>query len=111
VLTGACCHVWEVADHWGQCSGDWTLGMISDRVLVPKGLPPGKYVVGWRMDCEETAQVSADSRRRRRAHAASAPHLTHGACAARGCCRRYSHRCAARRARAARGCCRRYSHR
>jgi len=44
-------------DHWGQCSGDWTLGMISDRVIVPKGVPPGKYVVGWRMDCEETAQI------------------------------------------------------
>lgn len=45
------------SDHWGYCSGDWTLGMIADRVVVPKDLKPGKYVVGWRMDCEETAQI------------------------------------------------------
>ena len=44
-------------DHWGYCSGDWTLGMVADRVVVPKELPPGKYVVGWRLDCEETAQI------------------------------------------------------
>ena len=31
--------------------------MIADRIIVPKDLKPGKYVVGWRMDCEETAQV------------------------------------------------------
>lgn len=34
-------------DHWGWCSGDWTLGMVADRVVVPKGLAPGKYVLGW----------------------------------------------------------------
>jgi len=44
-------------DHWGMCSGDWTLGMIADQVVIPKALKPGKYVVGWRMDCEETAQI------------------------------------------------------
>ena len=44
-------------DHWGYCSGDWTLGMVADRVVVPSSLRPGKYVLGWRMDCEETAQV------------------------------------------------------
>lgn len=43
-------------DHWGWCSGDWTLGMVADKVVVPKSLKPGKYVVGWRLDCEETAQ-------------------------------------------------------
>lgn len=41
----------------GTCSGDWTLGMIADKVIIPKGLKPGHYVLGWRNDCEETAQV------------------------------------------------------
>jgi len=45
------------SDHWGQCSGDWTLGMIADKVVIPQSLPPGRYVLGWRMDCEETAQI------------------------------------------------------
>ena len=31
--------------------------MIADKVILPKGLKPGKYVLGWRNDCEETAQV------------------------------------------------------
>jgi hypothetical protein len=43
--------------HEGACSGDWTLGMISDEVVIPKTLTPGKYVLSWRWDCEETAQV------------------------------------------------------
>ena len=30
---------------------------IVDKVLVPKELKPGKYVVGFRWDCEHTAQV------------------------------------------------------
>ena len=42
--------------HEGLCSGDWTLGMVSDKVVVPKTIKPGKYVVSWRMDCEETAR-------------------------------------------------------
>lgn len=41
----------------GACSGDWTAGVIADKVVVPKALKPGKYVLGWRYDCEETAQV------------------------------------------------------
>ena len=41
----------------GACSGDWTAGLIADRVAVPEGLPAGDYVLGWRYDCEETAQV------------------------------------------------------
>lgn len=40
----------------GACSGDWTMGMISDEVIIPD-VKPGKYVLGWRYDCEETAQV------------------------------------------------------
>ena len=44
-------------DGMGQCSSDWVVGVISDRVLIPKDLPPGEYVLGWRWDCEETAQI------------------------------------------------------
>lgn len=73
--------------HEGWCSGDWTLGMVSDLVTIPEELPPGRcvlrtmttltmttltmtvltvtvltmppgrYVLSWRLDCEETAQV------------------------------------------------------
>ena len=28
--------------HEGACSGDWTLGMISDELELPKGIKPGK---------------------------------------------------------------------
>ena len=41
----------------GACSGDWTAGMIVDRVKIPENLPPGDYVLGWRWDCEETARM------------------------------------------------------
>merc|ERR1711924_495205 len=30
---------------------------IVDRVLIPKGLTPGPYVLGWRWDCEESNQI------------------------------------------------------
>ena len=42
--------------HEGWCSGDWTLGMISDEVVIPKDIKPGKYVMSWRWDCEETVR-------------------------------------------------------
>lgn len=45
------------SDVEGYCSGDWTGGMLVDRVQIPEWLPPGEYVLGWRWDCEETAQV------------------------------------------------------
>lgn len=45
------------SDVEGFCSGDWTGGMLVDRVQIPEWLPPGEYVLGWRWDCEETAQV------------------------------------------------------
>lgn len=41
---------------------------IMDAVKVPANLVPGKYVLGWRYDCEATAQVwsnCADIARRR----------------------------------------------
>jgi len=41
----------------GACSGDWTAGLISDHVFIPKDVTPGSYVLGWRWDCEETAQI------------------------------------------------------
>lgn len=41
----------------GQCSSDWVVGVISDHVLIPGDLPAGEYVLGWRWDCEETAQI------------------------------------------------------
>ena len=40
----------------GACSGDWTAGLIADKVVVPAGLK-GDYVLSWRWDCEETAQI------------------------------------------------------
>ena len=30
---------------------------VRDMVKVPSGLPPGDYVLGFRYDCEATAQV------------------------------------------------------
>ena len=30
---------------------------VVDKLEVPVSLPPGNYVLGWRWDCEETAQV------------------------------------------------------
>jgi len=30
---------------------------IVDVLKLPDGLKPGKYVLNWRWDCEETAQV------------------------------------------------------
>lgn len=44
----------------GECSGDWTMGVVSDRVVIPKDIKPGSYVLSWRMDCEETAQIWAN---------------------------------------------------
>jgi len=41
----------------GLCSGDATRVQIVDVVQVPAELPPGDYVLGWRWDCEETAQI------------------------------------------------------
>lgn len=40
-----------------QCSDDWTIGVISDHVLIPSDLAAGEYVLSWRWDCEETAQI------------------------------------------------------
>ena len=41
----------------GKCSGDFIGGSIVDHVVLPKGLPAGDYVLGFRWDCEQSAQV------------------------------------------------------
>ena len=48
-------------DKPGICSGNqasyWGAVAVVDYLKVPAGLKPGKYILGWRMDCEATAQV------------------------------------------------------
>jgi len=39
------------------CQGSTHTHAIRDVIKVPSGLAPGKYVLGWRWDCEATAQV------------------------------------------------------
>ena len=39
----------------GNTTGHLT---ILDYVQIPKGLKAGKYVLGWRYDCEESNQAS-----------------------------------------------------
>ena len=39
----------------GPLLTDGSAGVVSDHVLVD--VPPGRYVLGWRHDAEETAQV------------------------------------------------------
>jgi len=46
------------ADGVCKCSGDWNDEVeIVDKVRIPASLKPGKYVLGWRWDCEESTQV------------------------------------------------------
>merc|ERR1712039_161655 len=40
-----------------ECMGNEGGAAVVDVLKVPKNLPPGKYVLGWRLDCESTAQV------------------------------------------------------
>jgi len=44
-------------DGMSECASDWVVGVVSDHVYIPDDLPAGEYVLGWRWDCEETAQV------------------------------------------------------
>jgi len=50
----------------GLCSGNMGASMggvaqgpvaVLDKLVLPKALAPGSYVLGWRLDCEATAQV------------------------------------------------------
>jgi hypothetical protein len=43
--------------HCPGCQGNRHDMAIRDVVKVPANLPPGKYVLGFRLDCEATAQV------------------------------------------------------
>ncbi len=48
-------------DYPGICSGNqpskWGSVAVGDTVMIPQDMKPGKYVLGWRLDCEATAQV------------------------------------------------------
>lgn len=41
----------------GKCQGNEGDASVIDVVKVPADLAPGRYVLGWRLDCESTAQV------------------------------------------------------
>ena len=41
----------------GKCSGNQINAVVVDRVVIPAHVPAGAYVVGFRWDCEETAQI------------------------------------------------------
>jgi len=44
--------------HQGHCSGDWQHNLtMYDYLRVPEHLKPGEYVLGFRWDCETSAQV------------------------------------------------------
>eukprot|EP00035_Acanthoeca_spectabilis_P012425 m.221729 g.221729 ORF g.221729 m.221729 type:complete len:365 (+) comp15617_c0_seq5:15-1109(+) len=44
----------------GLCSGERPFHLaIVDQIIVPATTPPGDYVLGFRWDCEETAQIWA----------------------------------------------------
>ena len=58
------CHEPGYPDHppkfpnQGRCSGDWTHNLtMYDYLRVPEHLEPGEYVLGFRWDCEASAQV------------------------------------------------------
>jgi len=41
----------------GKCSGDFIGGVIVDHLVIPKDILPGEYVLGFRWDCEQSAQI------------------------------------------------------
>jgi hypothetical protein len=49
-------------NHTGLCSGQmpWDVAII-DELIIPASTPAGAYVLGFRWDCEETAQYVASS--------------------------------------------------
>jgi hypothetical protein len=49
----------SVRQQYGEGSHVVEMPAIVDKVLIPKDLPSGKYVVSWRWDCEQTAQIWA----------------------------------------------------
>jgi len=47
----------DQTDLMGKCSGEWIEGVIVDQVVIPSNLKPGRYVLGFRWDAEQTSQV------------------------------------------------------
>lgn len=48
----------NLIDRYGLCSGERPFRLaIVDQIIIPAYVPPGKYVLGFRWDCEETAQI------------------------------------------------------
>ena len=43
----------------GDCSGDLTAAAIVDHVVIPAGLTPGDYILGFRWDCEGEGHACA----------------------------------------------------
>jgi len=44
--------------HQGNCTGDWSHNITTyDYLHVPEHLEPGEYVLGFRWDCESSAQI------------------------------------------------------
>merc|ERR1719263_1235309 len=42
----------------GLCSGEWLTKVTTyDQLRVPEHLEPGEYVLGFRWDCESSAQI------------------------------------------------------
>lgn len=41
----------RASDVEGLCSGDWTDGVIVDRLQIPSDLAAGDFVLGWRWEC------------------------------------------------------------
>ena len=48
---------WPVASSAAPPTGVDPKFAIVDRLALPSHLEPGHWVLGWRWDCEETAQV------------------------------------------------------
>eukprot|EP00658_Telonema_sp_P-2_P085550 TRINITY_DN977_c0_g2_i2.p1 TRINITY_DN977_c0_g2~~TRINITY_DN977_c0_g2_i2.p1 ORF type:complete len:138 (+),score=11.78 TRINITY_DN977_c0_g2_i2:616-1029(+) len=52
------CDSVEMDGNTNLCSGERPFAIsVVDIVKIPKGTAPGNYVLGWRWDVEETAQV------------------------------------------------------
>ena len=47
----------DPSDVMGACSGNWIDGSIIDELIIPAGISPGRYVLGFRWDAEQTSQV------------------------------------------------------
>jgi len=55
-----CTHAGCHGNGMGSCTSDWVVGLVEDTVKIPSDLPAGDYVLSWRWDAEETAQIWAN---------------------------------------------------